>query len=203
LFILDRYFPHEQSSACYAPFDRASEDGFTPEASSDSALNSYAQLATKRLGVERAIISLFDSTHQHLLAEATPSLSLIGGRMANKNERLILGSCTFPKERGICHCVESTPRRSSERQSGDTGDHDGVFIALDVKKDERFNLSNLQAGLSEIRSFVAVSIISPWGYNIGALTVMDSKAKSSESDQHSRQFLKDMAATVMEHLSMR
>jgi signal transduction histidine kinase/DNA-binding response OmpR family regulator len=172
-------------------------------ASSDSALNSYAQLATKRLGVERAIISLFDSTHQHLLAEATPSLSLIGGRMANENERLILGSCTFPKERGICHCVESTPRRSSEHQAGDTGDNDSVFIALDMKKDERFNLSNLQAGLSEIRSFVAVPIISPRGYNIGAFTVMDSKAKSSEPDQHSRQFLKDMAATVMEHLSMR
>ncbi|KAJ5975514.1 hypothetical protein N7481_009221 [Penicillium waksmanii] len=198
-----KYIPHEQSSSRYAPFDRASSDGFTPQASSDSALTSYAQLATNRLGVERAFISLFDSTHQHVLAEATPSLSLIGGRMANDTERLILGSCIFPKERGLCHCVESTPRRLSGHQAGDIGDQDNVFIALDMKHHERFNPSNLQAGLSEIRSFIAVPIISPRGYKIGALTVMDSKARSSEPDQHSRQFLKDMAATVMEHLSMR
>ncbi|CAI7623055.1 unnamed protein product [Penicillium pancosmium] len=198
-----KYIPHEQSTSRYAPFDRASSDGFTPQASADSALTSYAQLTTNRLGVERAFISLFDSTHQHVLAEATPSLSLIGGHMANDSERLILGSCVFPKERGLCHCVESTPRHPSGDQAGDTGDDDSIFIALDVARDQRFNPSNLQGGLSEIRSFIAVPITSPRGYKIGALTVMDSKERLSEPDKQSRQFLKDMAATVMEHLSMR
>ncbi|CAI7581335.1 unnamed protein product [Penicillium manginii] len=196
-----KYIPNEHSSSRYAPFDRASGDGFTPQASSDSALTSYAQLAATRLGAERAFISLFDSTHQHVLAESTPSLSLIGGRTANDTERLILGSCIFPKERGICRCVESMP--SHEHQVGDTGNHDSIFVALDMAQDERFDLSNLQAGLSEVRSFVAVPIISPQGYKIGALSVMDSKERSSGPDQHSRQFMKDMAATVMEHLAMR
>ena len=136
-----------------------------------------------------------------MLAEATPSLSLIGGRTANDNERLILGSCIFPKERGICHCVESTPRHG--HQTEDEGDEAGVLVALDVMQDDRFNLLNLQAELSAVRSFIAVPIISPRGYKIGALTVMDSKARLLGLDQHTRQFMKDMAATVMEYLSMR
>jgi signal transduction histidine kinase len=70
-------------------------------------------------------------------------------------------------------------------------------------QDERFNASNLQSELSDIRFFIAVPIISPRGFVIGALTAMGSKARYSEPDQDSRQFMKDMAATVMEYLSLR
>ncbi|KAJ5988268.1 hypothetical protein N7481_003478 [Penicillium waksmanii] len=83
------------------------------------------------------------------------------------------------------------------------GGHDGILVVLDVMQDERFEPSGLQAGLSEVRFCLAVPIISPRGYKIGALSVMDSKARSSGPDQHSRQLMKDMAATVMEHLVMK
>ncbi|CAL5871616.1 uncharacterized protein PFLUO_LOCUS5869 [Penicillium psychrofluorescens] len=195
-----KYIPREHSTSRYAPFDRASGDDFTPQPSQDSALTSYAQLGAIRLGTERAFISLFDRTHQHVLAEATPTLSLIGGHFANGPERLGLGCCVFPKERGICHLVESTS------PSGYSVDgavvNDKTLIILDVSQDKRFRTTELQAALSGVRFYMAVPIISPRGFKIGALSVMDSKPRSSGPDQHSLQFMQDMAATVMEHLVM-
>jgi signal transduction histidine kinase/DNA-binding response OmpR family regulator/GAF domain-containing protein len=201
LLLADRYIPSEHSSSRYAPFDLASGDDFTPQASSDSALTSYAQLAASRLGAERAFISFFDSTYQHILAESTPTLSLNGGRTAHDNERLILGSCIFPKERGVCHYVVAVPRR--EHESENTGGDDDTLVVLDVTRDKRLETSKLQAELSEMRFVMAVPIISPRGFKIGALSVMDSTARSSGPDQHSRQFMKDMAATVMEYLALK
>ncbi|KAJ5144281.1 hypothetical protein N7526_001789 [Penicillium atrosanguineum] len=196
-----KYIPREHSTSRYAPFDRASGDDFTPQPSQDSALTSYAQLAAIRLDTERAFISLFDRTHQHVLAEATPTLSLIGGRVANEPERLGLGCCVFPKERGICHYIESTPLGGY--RENDSVVNDSTLVILDVSQDNRFRASKLQAALSGVRFYTAVPIISPRGFKIGALSVMDSKMRSSGPDQHSLQFMKDMAATVMEHLAMK
>ncbi|KAJ9480644.1 hypothetical protein VN97_g12900 [Penicillium thymicola] len=196
-----KYIPREHSSSRYAPFDRASGDGFNPQPSPDSALTSYAQLGAIRLGTERAFISLFDRTHQYVLAEATPTLSLIGGHMAKESERLGLGCCIFPKERGICHYVESAALRG--HQGDDAGDNGSTLVVLDVAQDGRFSPSQLQAPLSEARFYVAVPIVSPRGLKIGALSVRDTKARSSGPDQYSLDFMKDMAATVMQHLAMK
>ncbi|KAJ5033094.1 hypothetical protein NUH16_003224 [Penicillium rubens] len=195
--VAGRYIPREHSSSRYAPFDRASGHDFTPQPSQDSALTSFAQLAAIRLDTERALISLFDRTHQHVLAEATPTLSLIGGRVANEPERLGLGCCVFLKERGICHYVESMPT------GPDSVVNDSTMVALDMSQDKRFRSSDLQAALSGMRFYAAVPIISPRGFKIGALSVMDSKARLCGPDQHSLQFMRDMAATVMEHLAMK
>lgn len=107
----------------------------------------------------------------------------------------------FPKERDICHYVESTPPR--EYRKDDAAVNDSTLVVLDVTQDEHFRSSKLLAALSEVRFYMAVPIISPRGFKIGALGVMDSKARSSGPDQHSLQFMKDMAATVMEHLAMK
>jgi len=164
-------------------------------------LTSYAQLGAIRLGAERAFISLFDRTHQHVLAEATPTLSLIGGRVASEPERLRLGCCVFSKERGICHYVESRTRR--EQRKDDTDVNDSTLVVLDMNQDERLQSFKWPSTLSDVQFYVAVPIISPRGFSIGALSVMDSKARSSSPDQHSLQFMKDMAATVMDHLAMK
>ncbi|OQE25233.1 hypothetical protein PENSTE_c006G08683 [Penicillium steckii] len=197
-----KYIPREHSSSRFAPFDRASSEGFTPQASSDAALTSFAQLAATRLGAERAFISLFDSTHQYVLVEATPTLSLIGGRVADDSEKLLLGSCIFPKDRGICHYVDVAQHRRRSNSETDADD-EGNLIVLDVTQDNRFDHTQLQGGISSMRFFAAVPIISPRGFRIGALCVMDKQARSSGPDQHSFQLLKDMAATVMDHLAMR
>lgn len=64
-------------------FDKQDDDD-TP-ASRDSALTVFAQLGTIRLGTKRAMISLFDYTHQHILAEAVWSLSISGDQPERDN----------------------------------------------------------------------------------------------------------------------
>ncbi|KAJ5539790.1 hypothetical protein N7513_008122 [Penicillium frequentans] len=195
-----KYIPSEDSASHYAPWDHDSNQKFVPQPSKDPALTSYAQLSAIRLGAERALISLFDRTHQHVLAEATPTLSLVGGHTTNDAERLQLGCCVFPKERGLCYHVETFKSEGEEN-----GRKDSALVSLDVAKDERFTPNKLQllGPLSEVRFLAAVPIVSPRNYRIGVLCVMDSKVRSSAPDDHALQFLNDMAATAMDYLEMK
>ncbi|KAJ5644980.1 hypothetical protein N7507_010991 [Penicillium longicatenatum] len=196
-----KYVPSEDSASHYAPWDHDSNQKFVPQPCKDPALTSFAQLSALRLGTERALISLFDRTHQHVLAEATPTLSLVGGHKANYAEQLKLGCCVFPKERGICCYVETSQPEDKKENAA----KDSALVALDVAKDDRFTANKLKllAPLSDVRFLTAVPIFSPRKYRIGVLCVMDSKARSSAPDSDSLRFLNDMAATVMDHLEMR
>jgi signal transduction histidine kinase len=195
-----RYIPSDHSATHYAPFDHASQNTFQPQASRDSALTSFAQLGAIRLGTERGLISLFDKTHQHVLAEATPTLSLFGGGVRDDRERLLLGCCVLPKERGFCRHVERLP--SSEYTAHDEIVGEDSLVVLDVKENERIHPPNLLDALSEVRFYAAVPIVSPRGFTIGAYSVMDTQPRTTTLDQNHLQFMKNMATTVMEHLTM-
>jgi signal transduction histidine kinase len=195
-----RYIPRDHSASHYAPFDHASYNTFIPQASRDSALTSFAQLGTLRLGTERAFISLFDRTHQHIIAEGTPSLSLIGGNTQDDQDRLRLGSCVLPKERGFCHHVEGLP--SEQYNEHNEVVRSDSLVVNDVSKDERFRSPKLLEALSDVCFYAAVPIVSPRGCTIGAYSVMDRKPRTEPLDQNLLQFMKDMAATVMEHLAL-
>ncbi|KAJ5581386.1 hypothetical protein N7535_000006 [Penicillium sp. DV-2018c] len=195
-----RYIPRDLSDSQYAPFDHASRKTFVPQPSPDSALTSFAQLGTLRFGTERALISLFDRTHQHILAESTPSLSLLGGKIQDDRDRLRLGCCVFPKERGFCHHVEELP--SEPRDDQDRVVNSGYFAVNDVTKDERFRSPNLLEAFSDVRFYAAVPIVSPGGSTIGAYSVMGTKPRTEDLNQTDLQFMKEMAATVMGHLAL-
>lgn len=195
-----RYVPPDHSTSHFAPFDDVSYKTFTPQPSRDAALTSFAQLGTTRLGVQRVMISLFDRTYQHVLTEATPTLSLIGGRVLDNRDRLRLGCCVFPKEKGLCRHVFSRLSSSARSEESMVVDNKILFVS-DVRNDPRFKSSSLYT-ITDARFFASVPIISPRGLTIGAYTVLDDKPRFEKLDTHTVQFLKDMAATVMEHLQM-
>ncbi|KAJ5337415.1 uncharacterized protein N7506_005437 [Penicillium brevicompactum] len=195
-----KYVPRELSASQYAPFDHASENTFIPQPSQDSALTSFAQLGAIRLGTRRALVSLFDKTHQHVIAEATRTLGLIGGSVRNEHDRLRLGCCVFPKERALCQQVEGL--MSKEYLEADKVVGYGSLVVLDVTQNESFRSRQVLRALSDVRFYAAVPIVSPKGFTIGAYSVMDPEPRMSGPDQHDLQFMKDMAATIMEHLAM-
>lgn len=162
-------------------------------------MTSFAQLGAIRLGTQRALVSLFDRTHQHILAEATPTISLTGGRFQDDRERLKLGCCVLPKERGFCQLVEGLLLGEYRKESRIVEDR--TLVVLDVTEDERVKSRNLLDELSDIRFYAAAPIVSPRGFTIGAYCVMDSEPRRSGPDQHALQFMKDMAVTVMDHLA--
>ncbi|CAG7922541.1 unnamed protein product [Penicillium olsonii] len=194
-----KYIPRRHAATHYAPFDNASENTFSPQPSQESSLTCYAQLGAIRLGTERALISLFDRTHQHVIAEATPTLSLIGGGIRDPRDRLLLGCCVLPKERGFCHHVERLPYAEYNQDDEIVGED--TLVVPDVQENERFNSPKRLKALTDVRFYAAVPILSPRGFTIGAYSVMDSKPRATTLDQNHLQFMKDMAATVMEHLT--
>ncbi|OJJ01984.1 hypothetical protein ASPVEDRAFT_192342, partial [Aspergillus versicolor CBS 583.65] len=195
-----KYIPPDDSQSYYIPSDPGSQSTFDPQASQDAALTSFAQLGAIRLRTERALISLFDRTHQHVVAEATPTLDLVGGRCQDEKDRLRLGCCVLPKEKGICHHVEGLKSRG-------TAEHDELrsedaFVVMDTSKHERFSGSNLIEAISDTHFYAAVPIVSPRGFTIGAYSVLDSKPRTTPPSQNEVEFMKNMAATVMKHLEM-
>ncbi|KAJ5337427.1 uncharacterized protein N7506_005449 [Penicillium brevicompactum] len=191
-----KYVPRELSASQYAPFDHASENTFISQPSQDSALTSFAQLGAIRLGTRRALVSLFDKTHQHVVVEATRTLGLIGGSVRDEHDRLRLGCCVFPKERGLCQQVECLNSEADEVVGYSS------LVVLDVTQNESFRSRQVLRALSDVRFYAAVPIVSPKGFTIGAYSVMDLEPRMSGPDQHDLQFMKDMAAAIMEHLAM-
>ena len=196
----DRYIPREYSGSQFAPFDHASRQTFTPQPSPDPALTSFAQLGAIRLGTQRALVTLFDRTHQHILAEGTPSLSLAGGSPQNECDKLLLGSCVLPKERGLCHHIEGLPV-SACMQGGELVEG-GALVVGDVTNDSRIRYNELLETLSDVRFFAAVPIISPRGLTVGCFSVLDNEVRTSNLPEHSLQLMKEMARTIMKHLVM-
>lgn len=146
------------------------------------------------LGAQRAMISLFGPAHQYILAEATATpLDL-------QCDSLLLGCCLLPKEKSICPHVEalqlSDPSDNSVIADG------SALVMLDIRDNCRFKQSNLAGNLSKIRFYAGVPIISPRGFTIGSYCVMDQEPRKIELGESSIRFMKDMAETVMEHLSM-
>lgn len=109
-----------------------------------------------------------------------------------------LGCCAFPKDRGLCKLVSDLP---SAQYAHDGAVVDGsAVVVLDVRENTFQQSSQLLDLLSDVRFYAAVPIISPRGFTIGAYSVWDDKPHTAGVDGDSLQFLKDMAATVMEHL---
>ncbi|KAL4942587.1 hypothetical protein BDV06DRAFT_211710 [Aspergillus oleicola] len=160
--------------------------GTHPNVSRDNVLTVFAQLAALRMNAKRAMISLFDRTSQHVVAEATPDLALRGDRA----DGLWLGVQQFPRKSiTMCYCAvksfvdEGTP----------------VFVCGDLTRDKRFKDHSSVTGRPHNRFYVAVPIVSPDDYIIGSMAVLDDKPRDKVTPEQ-EQFLQELSATVMDHL---
>lgn len=175
------------------------DDDDTP-AARDSALTVFAQLGAIRLGTKRAMISLFDYTHQHVLAEAVHSLS-ISGDQAQSDNGLLLGCRAMPKDQGFCHHLLDTS--SPEAPDDDALVERGALVVLDAKEDERFKGPRLHGALAETRFYAAVPIVSPKEVIIGSYCVMDPQPRTEGFDENDLQFMEDLSRAVMNHLDLK
>ncbi|KAL2837228.1 hypothetical protein BJY01DRAFT_46746 [Aspergillus pseudoustus] len=145
-----------------------------------------------RLGAERAIISLFGPTHQYILAESTAAAS---------DDEIRLGCCILPIGSGVCIEVAelplSDPGPSEEDDPAIVG---GALVIPDAERSRYTQKHGLVNSLLRARSCAVVPIITPRGSTIGSYGIFNSQTRQSPLDQDSIDFMKHMAATVMEHL---
>jgi signal transduction histidine kinase len=145
------------------------------------------------------MISLFDKSQQHIIAEATRTLSLQSDDIHEPDDEIWLGVCTLPKTGGICQLVVDLP--SQYAQNDPDGIRTDVYIIPDLSKDDRFLDKSFVTSKPFARFYAGVPIRSPKGYYIGSYCILDDHPREGVSG-HALQFMKDMARTVMEHLEL-
>ncbi|KAJ5495055.1 hypothetical protein N7539_000171 [Penicillium diatomitis] len=164
--------------------------GRHPNVSRDNVLTVFAQLASLRLDALRALISLFDRTTQHVVAEATPNLGLRSPKSGQDAKCLWRGVQQLPRD-NIPMCNEAMTAFTKEKKD--------VFLVSDLKADSRFKSHSSVTGPPHHRFYVSVPIKSPDEYVIGSIAVLDDQPRDSLSDKH-RHFLQELSETVMDHL---
>ncbi|KAF5557310.1 peroxide stress-activated histidine kinase mak2 [Fusarium phyllophilum] len=168
-----------------------------PEKSPDSVLTSLAQLATCQTNTERSFVSLFDEKRQYIVAEATPSTSLLNSSsLHNSDDNLLLCGTYIPRADGACHYAL---RATEEALDASSSQELPVIVVQDLATDPRFAASpNCRPG-SFARFYASVPIRSPRGINIGVLCVMNSTPGGDWEDKHSN-VMRGLSQTIMDHL---
>ncbi|KAJ5999827.1 hypothetical protein N7481_000236 [Penicillium waksmanii] len=163
--------------------------GNGPNASRDNVLTVFAQLASLRLNAKRALISLFDRTTQHVVAEATPRLSLRGAK--NDDKSLWRGVQQLPRESiTMCNVAMQTFATKGEVE---------YFAVPNLTQDHRFQSDASVTGPPHNRFYVSVPIISPGDYVIGSIAVLDDEPRVAMTEEQT-QFLQELSLTIMDHL---
>ncbi|PVH97697.1 hypothetical protein DM02DRAFT_567529 [Periconia macrospinosa] len=173
-------------------------EGFQPRISHDKALTAFAQLATLRLGVRRAMVSLIDSNKQYILAEATRSLSL-KTNSAQGGDEVWLGNSVIASADAVCPYTFSSTYQAEE----DNGEKyvANALVISDCREDSRFCYRDYVIAEPGVRFYAGVPITTKNGHRIGVYAVSDEKPRDSLSAVDVR-FLEDVAATIMEHLEL-
>ncbi|KAH1514029.1 hypothetical protein KXX29_001403 [Aspergillus fumigatus] len=164
--------------------------GQHPNVSRDNVLTVFAQLAALRMHARRALISLFDKTTQHVVAEATPDLSLRAADGRDQADALWLGVRRLPRKK-VTMCYHAVKSFIEEGR--------GIFVANDLTSDDRFKNHPSVTGHPHNRFYVSVPITSPDDYVIGSLAVLDDRPRDGVTEDQER-LLKELSATVMDHL---
>ncbi|KAF5673599.1 nik-1-like protein [Fusarium denticulatum] len=167
------------------------------EKSPDFVLTSLAQLATCQTNTERSFVSLFNEKNQYIVAEATPSTSLLNNSpLHNSDDNLLLCGTYIPRIDGACHYAL---RAIEEALDASSSQELPVIVVQDLATDPRFASSpNCRPG-SFARFYASVPIRSPRGINIGVLCVMNSTPGGDWEDKHSN-VMRGLSQTIMDHL---
>ncbi|KAI6767703.1 hypothetical protein HG530_005712 [Fusarium avenaceum] len=162
----------------------------------DMILTSLAQLATCRTTTERSLISLFDESKQYIVAEATPTTSLIPSPRTSGDDLFWLCGTYIARDDGVCdYTLRAIEDTLQEEGSGELP----IVVVQDLVTDPRFASSPYCQPGSIARFYAAAPIRSPRGINIGVLCVINSTPGAKWNEEYSN-VLRGLAQTVMDHL---
>ncbi|RSL80147.1 hypothetical protein CEP51_006801 [Fusarium floridanum] len=170
---------------------------------SDPALTALAQVAVLRLGASRALISLFDCQRQHIIAEATPTLSISASAESPTydSERLWLCGTSIPRSSGVCEHV-LTPQKSDSTSALSSTGRPPVTIIRDLSEHVVFREKSYCQSWPRNRFYSGVPIQSPRGINIGVFCIFDAKPRPGLDDA-SIHLMQDISNAILNHLELR
>ncbi|KAL2202466.1 hypothetical protein CC79DRAFT_1372637 [Sarocladium strictum] len=162
----------------------------------DSVLTGLAQLGTLQTGTARGFVSLFDSTHQYIVAEASTSIRIAPGL---QSDDLALCGAAIPRSQGTCDHVlflahdTSCPTNPMELP---------VSVVPNLADDDRFTCRPYCQFPEGGQFYAGVPIRTRKGINIGTYCVMSPVVPSGWGEEH-KQRLRDISRAIMTHLELR
>ena len=155
------------------------------------------------------MISLISSSVEYVLTETTKTLSLQFDSAEYDDDRLWLGTCSFPRGEGINgSAVHAWRKAKSPREKPQSlqyyytdGQSPHWYIVNDVPCHEKLENSPFVKDGTRVslRFFCSIPIRSQHGSVIGSLAILDDKPRYGVSAVEMN-FLEDMAQTVLKHL---
>jgi hypothetical protein len=110
-----------------------------------------------------------------------------------------LGRQWFVSNRGLGN-VRETPRKLAFCAHAIMGKKDDCLIVPDATKDSRFKDNPLVTGPPDVRFYAGAPLISPEGYKLGTLCVIDNKARPEGLSLEEKETLKDLSSMAVETL---
>lgn len=172
--------------------------------SHDAVLTSIASLGASRLKTAASLISLFDQKWQYIVAEATPTTTLVPRATADQRhgEQLWLCGTAIPRTEGVCEHTLVSQNPDAFERVGDSASDLPLSLVEDLGKDVRHCSKPWCAPGSPARFYAAVPIRSKRGINIGVYCVIDT-APRSDWDDRSTEIMRELSQTIMDYLELR
>ena len=156
------------------------------------------------MGTDRSFLSLINGAHQYIVAEATRSHSLTkANSYENEADSIYLGVQRLDIYWGVCPNtmkVFTDETGSMEISTGNICANRTRYIIKDLRDDEHYRTCPYVSGFPYMRSYAEVPLISPLGYCIGSICVVDNVLR--DFGDETVEILNEVAATIMAHLEL-
>ncbi|KAL4756838.1 hybrid sensor histidine kinase/response regulator [Aspergillus foveolatus] len=171
----------------------------------DITLTALTQLGVHRLGCERSFASLIDGHSQHIISEATASISLRDREKHAPNDGLYLGNTTLDLVWGVCpHAIKlfSGYDVPHLKNTANVTANPTRYIVCDFTQEDYFKDRPYVTGWPHMRFYAEVPIYSPSGHILGGYCVVDNKPRQdfSEDEVIALQEISDAIARHLENV---
>ncbi|CEJ62711.1 hypothetical protein PMG11_11203 [Penicillium brasilianum] len=202
-------------SKYYCTFGHSDTDGSSSQAaptgdeqpgaaylSPDVTLNALAQLGVYRFGCNRSFISIIDGQNQHIVAEATASISLRHKDQHLPNDGIYLGFRTLDLAWGVCpHTIKlfTAQDTSLEVDTPNITANRTRYIIRNFTDEECFRYRPYVVDWPHMRFYAEVPLFSPSGHVLGSYCVVDDSPRLVFGDAEVA-LLQEIADAVAHHL---
>lgn len=204
---MDRPSALETSQETSRSKDDAPEGDEQPTAcdlSADITLNALAQLGTHRLQCNRSFVSLVDGANQHIIAEATKSVSLRNKDKHLPEDDIYLGVRSLDLTWEVC---PHTIRLFTGQDLSYTVDTENItasrtrYIIRDFTKEDCFKDRPYVQGWPHMRFYAEVPLMSASGFVLGTYCVIDDKPRArADFSDDDVDTLQEIADAITHHL---
>ncbi|KAJ5297889.1 hypothetical protein N7508_008138 [Penicillium antarcticum] len=171
------------------------------ELAKDITLTALAQLGVHRFNCNRSFVSIIDGELQHIIAEATASVSLRDKNRHLPNDGIYLGARSLDLVWGVCpHTIRLfTGREPNDIESGNVTANRTRYIIRDFRAEDCFKDRPYVREWPFMRFYAEVPLYSATGYVLGSYCVVDDQPRKVFGDEEIGD-LQEVADAIGQHL---